>query len=333
MTENGKLTGSAVLSGDEIERRLLASEAAGTDEIFKIGTWDLKRLRNAAYDLRIAQDLLILPDGTRYWGDSPSGRKTRSRPFLLKPEQVAFVSSVEEFCMPPDLAGNLAPRFRRALEGLMVIGGMLVDPGYKGRVHFELANIGSEPFEIRPGETSVAGLQLLRVDNPSATERKIFTSGDLLDGLFDPEETNPEPLSPLAFFPRVGKLQRDVRRVEGRLADQVAKLDSTKRSTDQLVVFGMFLLSITLFSVAIAALIEALANGSTSKAAEALGHADTAGGLSHDGLVAVVVLVVVVALFCITAMGGAFYLLGSRRKIDRDLDSPEAAEKDERAAG
>jgi deoxycytidine triphosphate deaminase len=314
-----------VLSGDEIERRLRASAAAGKDEIFRDGTWTEKRLRNAAYDLRIARDLLILPDGTRYWEGSPEGRTARSRPFQLKPEQVAFVSTVEELCMPPDLAGNLAPRFRRALEGVMVIGGMLVDPGYEGRLHFQLANIGSEPFEIRPGETSVAALQILPVENYSTKARKIFTSDDLLTELFDPAAR--ESLPPLAFFPRVKKLRRKMRLVEGRLDDQGIELDSTKRSTDQLVVFGMFLIAITLFTVAIAALIEALASGSTSKAAEALGNADLSTGLSHDGMTAVIVLLVVVFLFCVATMGSAFYLLRSRRTKNRSEESVDATEQ------
>lgn len=299
-----------VLSGEAIEQKVHGALGEGRPYIFEDGTWCAKNLRNAAYDLRIARDFLILPDGTRYWSGHPDGRTERSLRFYLQPGEVAFVSSVERLHMPLDLVGNLAPRFRRALEGIMVIGGLLVDPGYEGRLHFQLANIGSEAFEIVPGKTSVAAIQFSSVENPPESARRIVTSDDLLASLFDPEAI--DPLPPLAFFPRVGKLHNEIHSIKSELGEQGSKLDSTKRSTDQIVVFGVFLLSITLFTVAIAALIEALASGSTSDAAESLAHADTAGALSHDGLMAVLVLVGVVGLFCVAAMVGAFYLLKPR---------------------
>ncbi|HUC07577.1 MAG TPA: hypothetical protein VMR96_05765 [Solirubrobacterales bacterium] len=300
----------SVLSGHEIARRVRKGCAVGREEIFRGGTWEPDLLRSAAYDLRVASDYLITPDGTRYWEGRTDGPKERIAPFILAPGEVAFVSSVEDLCMPLDLAGNLAPRFRRALEGILVMGGLLVDPGYCGRLHFQLANIGNKPFEIQPNQTSVAALQLLPVEGKSSKPKGTPSSLPLLPSLFDGESS--DPLPPLAFFSNVSDLRGDVNHAQALIDKQRIKLDSTKRSTDQLVVFGVFLLSVTLFSVAMAALIEALASGSASEAADMVGNADVGGGLSHDAVIPTIVLVVVAVTFCLAMLGGAIYLLKPR---------------------
>jgi deoxycytidine triphosphate deaminase len=260
-------------------------------EIFLRDTWDEERLRGAAYDLRISGTYLITPDGTRYW---PEGERLKERKgsFKLNPKEVAFVSTVEHLRMPCDLAGNIAPRFRRTLEGILVMGGMLVDPGYEGQLHFQLVNIGAESFTVVPGETSVAALQFLPVKRATTKLERIPSSKGLLEQLF--YEGADERLPQLAFFSNVRALEGDLADLERRVDDQQIKLDSTKRSTDQLLVFGVFLVSITLFTVAIAAIIDALAGNSLDDAISTASGAE----LTVPGLVVAGVLLVVVAIAC-----------------------------------
>src|SRR3954468_23857384 len=87
--------------------------------IFMDGSWDEKCLRSAAYNLRVAPDYLIGPDGKRFWPDEPNGRCLKTSPFALKPGQVAFVSSVERLCMPFDVAGNIAQKFGVTRRGIL----------------------------------------------------------------------------------------------------------------------------------------------------------------------------------------------------------------------
>jgi deoxycytidine triphosphate deaminase len=282
----------AVLGRREIRRRLDELDQ-GCEQIFRSGTWKKGCLRPAAYDLRVAKTYLITPEGARYWPQGGAGHSEMTAPFDLKPGEVAFVSSVEELLMPPDLVGNIAPRFRRALDGILVMGGMLVDPGYVGRLHFQLANIGDKPFRIEPGKTSVAAIQFLPVIRPSGKLQSVSRPDDLLEALFR-EEVKNEPLKQLAYFMSVGELQADVKKINERIDDQKIELDSTRRSTDQLLVFGVFLLSITLFTVAISALINAFANGSVKEAGDTVGGSE----LTIAGVAVAVVLLVVVVIAC-----------------------------------
>lgn len=303
----------AVLGRSEIRRRLEGE--LGDAEIFQAGTWSEDSLRGASYNLRIAGDYLILPDGTRYWDGSPDGHKKCSKPFWLRPGDVAFVSSVEELCMPLGLSGNIAPRFRRALEGILVMGGMLVDPGYRGRLHFQLANLGNEPFRIKPGVTSVAAIQLLPVEGQAGSER-IPTSHDLLEQIFESGASGPH--APLRFFSRVEELRTDIARVQDDGAEDRVKLEATKRSTEQLLVFGVFLVSITLFTVAIGALIDALAGSGLKDASKTAANVE----FTFPGLVLGAALLVIVAVACVYMMKPVMRMV----EKDRDEEQAQAAE-------
>jgi deoxycytidine triphosphate deaminase len=244
----------SVLTKAGIEQRL-SPGGSGRHEIFKIGTWTEGGLRNSAYDLRIACEFLITPSGRHYWPSGPEGYTERKAPFMLKPGDVAFVSSVEELCMPLDLVGNIGPQFRRTLDGIMVMGGFLVDPGYDGRLHFQLVNIGSKDFEIVPGSTSIAAIQFLPlVGGKVQDDSRVPQNDTLLESLFHAEVKDDE-LPPMAFFGvahEAETLRSDLERLK-------ADLEVTKKSTDNLVVFGLVLLCITLLGVAAAAVISQLA--------------------------------------------------------------------------
>jgi deoxycytidine triphosphate deaminase len=243
-----------VLSKSEIENRLPATDGDG-GEIFRFGTWDPDSLRGAAYDLRVATDYLIVPNGTRYWPEGPDRYKSRQAPFTLGPGDVAFVSSVEELCMPFDLSANIAPQFRRALDGILVMSGFLVDPGYEGRLHFQLANVGDKYFEIIPEETSIAAVQFLPLVGERPADRdRVPSNNRLLLSLFHADAKD-DPLPPLAFF----GLKSDTDRLAREFDESRITLAAMKRSTDQLLVFGVFLVAITLIGVSVAALISVLA--------------------------------------------------------------------------
>ncbi|MGC1166685.1 MAG: hypothetical protein WA862_11320 [Solirubrobacterales bacterium] len=280
-----------VLGKDAIGKRLQGEGVAGP-QIFKPDSWAGDCFRGAAYDLRIASDWLITPKGTRYWKAAEPGYEECLAPFSLEAGEVAFVSSVEELCMPHDLAGNIAPRFRRALEGILVMGGMLVDPGYEGRLHFQLANIGDKAFEVVPGKTSVAAIQFLPVEGELGAGESIPQSDELLNRLFHRDAK--DPLPPLAFFSDVGDLKKGVAATKENLDDQRIKLDATKRSTDQLLVFGVFLVSITLFTVAVAALLDALAGGAFEDAAMSVQRTE----FTLPGVAVSVLLLLVVGTVC-----------------------------------
>jgi deoxycytidine triphosphate deaminase len=236
----------SVLGRSKLEQRF-------RDGVFVAGTWSEENLRGAGYDLRIACDYLVLPNGKRYWGNGPEGHQKRDKPFVLKPGQVAFGTTVEELQMPDDLAGNIAVKFRKALDGILVMGGFLVDPGYTGRLHFQLANIGREPFCVVPAETSIAALQLLSVDGDSGVvDHPAPQTEQLLGDMFN-SAVKDERLGPLAFF----SLRRRVKKLDRRLSEGINEIEIMKRSSRELILFGIIVIFAAILAGAVAAIISA----------------------------------------------------------------------------
>jgi len=271
----------SILARDELNARLRSENFE--EQIFVPKSWDSSCVRGASYELRVAPDYLILPDGRRFWPDSPDPiNRAMLASFELEPGQVAFVSSVEKLRMPWNLAGNIAPKFRLALDGLLIMGGMLVDPGYgrlrekagawieseEGeRLHFQLANLGMETLKIEPERTCVAAIQFLELEGDSRRdelggkilameELEIPNSDKLLRNFFHPHAS--EPLPQLAFFSNAGKVEARVAALERTAETTEVVLASSDKAIDRIIVFGFYLVLVTILGVALAALINAI---------------------------------------------------------------------------
>jgi deoxycytidine triphosphate deaminase len=245
-----------VLGSEEIRRRLDAGE------IFRPDSWTPDNIRAAAYDLRIASDLLIVPDP-----ELPRGRRYdrgdyRTRPAVLKPGDVAFVSTKERLSMPWDLAANVGIKFGFARSGVLVLTGLLVDPGFgfelnsdgdwvpkdDERLHFVLVNLGEVEFVINPGLDRVASLQFIRVIGE--VTQSYVRSGSDIDREFFTED--PSPITHFALFNQLRQLQAKTTR---ELGDYQVKLETIDSATKQVVVFGVYLLAVSLTVAAVAAIL------------------------------------------------------------------------------
>jgi len=73
------------------------------------------------------------------------------RGFLLHPGMLALVPTLEWVKLPSDLQGIVTARSSWAREGLSIATATLINPGYKGVITFELANLGEIPIRLYPG--------------------------------------------------------------------------------------------------------------------------------------------------------------------------------------
>lgn len=71
--------------------------------------------------------------------------------FLLHPGALALVPTLEWVTIPFDVMGEVTARSTWAREGLSIATATLIEPGYKGIVTLELANLGEIPMKLYPG--------------------------------------------------------------------------------------------------------------------------------------------------------------------------------------
>ena len=214
-----------ILGRDEILRRLR------NGDIFRAQTWDEECLREASYALRIVNDGLLI-DGTFY---DPGVFFTEGY-IGIEPGKIAILSTKERMIMPADLVGKIGIRLEYALQGLTGLMGIQVDPLYghdkkDERLFIRVANFGNESIRLSPGD-------------------KVFTF-ELHDVAGDVPRISKE-----CSWPRIKNELRHqsnaswsyVTRVNQDLSDAT---DNIQQYLQPLVMFGVFLVAVTILGVVI----------------------------------------------------------------------------------
>jgi deoxycytidine triphosphate deaminase len=244
----GLLTGDALRGALEDER------------VFAAGTWRLDCVRGAAYDLRLASDLCIVPDsgGTRIYERS----QIRNRPIILEPGDTAIVSTAERIALDWTLTGVIGTKFSMSSQGIIVLTGLCVDPGYgykpvgdvwipetDQRLHFVLFNAGPTGVVLRPGFERIAVMQLFDCEEPKL---KTFTPSTGFEHLQAEYFATGGHGVGLTYF-------RDLRDTLALVRDHGAKVDAfesrlvqAESAINNAVVFGIYLVAVTILGVALA---------------------------------------------------------------------------------
>ncbi len=250
-----------ILSGQALKMRMV------NGEIFKRDTWSLKAIKEASYALRVAPDGLMV-NGKRYW----PGKDFIDEDIKIKPGEIAILSTVERLNMPADLVGKIGIRFDYASLGLTGLMGIQVDPFYgwgheNERLYVRVANLGNETIRINVCD-------------------QVFTFE--LHTVMGPVPTPPEPRKPMWYrllevlgdrpnvsWSNVTQVRLDVESVQEDLQAQGNQLtkeleqanENLKTGVDEakqelrgylqpLVMFGIFLVAVTILSVALAVIID-----------------------------------------------------------------------------
>ena len=241
-----------ILGHNEIHNRI------SKGQVFRKGTSDPSCVKEASYVLRIAGDGLLI-DGKFYdpinqkkrnWfqmlvrkvGATPIQKLTEPRNYIqIDPGKIAILSTKEELDMPSDLVGKIGVRLRFAHLGLTGLMGIQVDPLFghnkeHERLYIRVANFGNDPIRLSEGDG-------------------VFT--------FELHEVKGHvPAMPREdSWPRIKEALKDlddaswsyVTRVESNLS---AETENLRNYLQPLVMFGVFLVAVTILGASIAVLLQ-----------------------------------------------------------------------------
>ncbi|MGV3596441.1 MAG: dCTP deaminase domain-containing protein [Bacteroidota bacterium] len=74
----------------------------------------------------------------------------------VDPGEIVFVLTEEILELPNNILATLVPKRKLSHDGIMVLGGLSVDPLYEGRLLVGLYNFSSSPYPIIPGKKLIA---------------------------------------------------------------------------------------------------------------------------------------------------------------------------------
>jgi deoxycytidine triphosphate deaminase len=244
-------------------------------EIFRPNSWVPENLHGAVYDLRIAEDGLIIPDLQKAGDRIPYHRGTaRSNPVILRPGDVAFVTSAERFSVPWDLAGNIGVKFSFAKRGLLVHTGAFIQPGFgmrkdaggawiaceDERLHFFIANLNSADTSFSPGQDRIASVQFHHLSgDPDRQEVESGLKGE--EELFSQKDR----WQTLASIEKLEAAERkhvaEISKISGRQEAIEKRQDIAEGVSNYVLVFGVFLVAAALLGAVYTQIMSLLSSG------------------------------------------------------------------------
>lgn len=217
-----------ILGSEAIKARL------NNGEIFREGTWEVGNVKEASYALRIAMDGLII-DGKPY--AQGEAYPTKGNFLQIEPGKVAILSTLEQLDMPNDLVGRLGIRLDFAALGLTGFMGIQVDPYYgrnydNERLFIRAANLGNETVRLSEGD-AVFNIEFSEVKD--ATE-PVPSKQRTWDRVLSLTKSQREP-----SWTYVTRVQSDINK----------EVDNIRDYLQPIVLFGIFLLAVTLLGVVV----------------------------------------------------------------------------------
>jgi len=140
-------------TGVVVDRGIL--EAVEQNEIL-IDPFHKEHLRQASLDLTIG-DTVVLPDGESF-------PITTKKGWFLEPNETVLVNTTETIGLKNKMVGRVGPTTYFSSQGLLVLHGFQIDPGFKGQLQFSIHNLSRTAVEILSGERFIS-IELSRLTN------------------------------------------------------------------------------------------------------------------------------------------------------------------------
>lgn len=213
---NGEKYMAKIITGIELKELVSAGEV--------IQDADIKCAEGIKYDFRLGSKLL-----KSYFGDPIDIEKDlisaddRNKA-VVEPGEVVFVLSKERLLLPNNIYIQLNPKRSLSQDGIELLGGLTVDPGYEGYLVFGLKNVAGKPYKLKVG-TKIVGANFFKLsddeqidegDAPSSIEDFPRRLQDLIDKY--------EPVNPQSLAEELRNLQKAFEDSQGRLTEDVIYL-------------------------------------------------------------------------------------------------------------
>ncbi len=165
--------GSAVLTDTEI------SDAVARGMLIARDTYDPTSLEPCSYDVRVGLKGILGGQGEEI--------DLQSRALELGPGAYAGILSLERLVLPSDTFARIGSKRFFSYEGVILLTGAIVDPGYEGHLLFGLYNASQKKVIVRT-RRKICNITFERL--PHATDKIAASDPDLRTGNFPDDFVN-----------------------------------------------------------------------------------------------------------------------------------------------
>jgi dCTP deaminase len=160
--------GTTVLLAEDI------TTMAQNQRLIVIG-FDKNSLQTTSYDFRIGKKAVV--------GGQGSELDLEVRPLVIEPGSYAGIISLEKVKLPDNVYAQIGAKRKFSYDGLILLTGSIIDPGYEGYLLFGLYNASTKKV-VLPKTTKLCNVIFHRL--PKAVQ-PVPSDPYLLDGNFPPD--------------------------------------------------------------------------------------------------------------------------------------------------
>ena len=224
--------GSAVLTDTEI------ADAVGRGSLIAKDTYDKASLEPCSYDVRVGLKGILGGQGEEI--------DLKTKALELGPGAYAGIISLERLILPSDTFARIGAKRFFSFEGVILLTGSIVDPGYEGHLLFGLYNASQKKVVVR-SRRKICNIVFERLPHP--TERTAASDPNLLTGNF-PDDfvtkmANMEVLPWMQISERVKQIEQitqDILDLKARYEDV---LEPIRKLTDNVTILTQDVASLT----------------------------------------------------------------------------------------
>lgn len=143
---------------------------------------------------------------------------------VVEPGEVVFIMSRERVKLPDDVYIQLNPKRSLSQDGIELLGGLTVDPGYEGYLVFGLRNVAGKPYHLKE-DTKIVGALFFRLTESELVhvDAKPSTIDDFPQRLQELIEKY-EPVNPQNLAEELQNLKHSFEERQIQVADDVKQL-------------------------------------------------------------------------------------------------------------
>jgi dCTP deaminase len=220
---------SDLISGSELR------QAISDGQLIRDG--DVASVENVKYDFHMGERVLKAEVGQ----PMAISEMTPQQRFVY-PGEAVFVLSQERLDLPKDVMALLVPKRKFSHFGMLVLGGLAVDPKYKGYLLLGLYNFSSTPFPLQAGKKIIGALFYRlgseQIDEAAPTPEEVTDFPDELVALirnYKPIELSGLETQLADLRRELASLKADIDRDEKWREDVKGFIDQHNRQLDKLL--------------------------------------------------------------------------------------------------
>ncbi len=195
---------SAILAEDSI------LQMVQTGRLIVDSTFDASSLQTTSYDIRVGKKAII--------GGQGKEMDLTSESLVIDPGSYAGIISLEKIKLPNNVLAQIGSKRKFSYEGLILLTGSVIDPGYEGHLLFGLYNASTKRVVI-PTRTKICNIVFVLLEKE---QKPVAPDPALLIGSFPSDFVN--KMANMEVLPWA-RISEEVKQIQ-RLTQDVLNLKS-----------------------------------------------------------------------------------------------------------